>query len=101
MLYLIGWIYKFVGKLLLRRKCHISACTKCGRGVDVYFPYRGAFPWEWEYWMSYKPETCCGQTMTVERSFDGNSGALYRLPGYKAYSDADFIRKLRAHILSD
>ncbi|GMU74360.1 MAG: hypothetical protein AMXMBFR44_5570 [Candidatus Campbellbacteria bacterium] len=94
---LIGMMYEVVGRLLLRRTVYICVCDSCGRGVtDQCFPYHGAFPWEREYWVKYQPEKCyCGHAMTVKHSFEGLGGALYRLPGYKAYSDEKFRRLLR------
>jgi len=86
----MGKIYKILGTILMRRRCFVSTCNVCKTGLHEYFPYHGAFMWEGEYWKTYKAKECCGQPMTVSRTFDGIIGALYRLPGYRAYDGKRF-----------
>lgn len=91
---IIEYIYALIGKCLLGRACYITTCSVCGNQKEQYFPYRGAFVWESEYWRSFQPDMCCGKRMAIERSFDGRSGALYRLPGYKRHDQASLKRSL-------
>ncbi len=80
----IGFLYRLVGRLLLRRDCYVLICRTCRIETEEFFPYHGAFMWEKDYWGSYQPEACCDERpMAVLHSFDAVHGALYRLPGYK------------------
>jgi hypothetical protein len=87
----VDWMYNLVGKLLMRRRCYIHACT-CRPDIEqhTYFPHDD-FIWQREYWKKFRP-TCsyCKQvgTSRIIRSF----GALvfWGLPGYKAHNQNDF-----------
>ncbi len=91
---LIGRAYGLIGRLVLRRKCYMIVCPQCETTNETYSPYHGAFFWEPEYWKPFVPHSCCGNPMRIERSFDAIPGALYRLPGYKAYDIANLVRMM-------